>query len=154
MRNSKTLEIIVGLFVVLGITALVFLAYHVSKVSQVNPKNTYELYATFESVSGLKPKAPVTMAGVKVGLVDSIKLSNDDYSAHVTFLIENRYNKMPADTSASVLTAGILGDKYVGLDAGGSDEFLQNGDTIELTKSSLVLERLIDKFLYNFSNKK
>lgn len=154
MRNSKTLETIVGLFVVLGLLSLAFLAYKVGKVNQVATADTYELQANFESVSGLKEQAAVSMAGVKIGYVKSISLSNEDYAAHVIMVIDEAYNKMPTDTSASILTAGILGDKYVGLDAGGSDEFLQNGDQIELTKSSLVIERLIDQFLYDFSNKK
>lgn len=154
MKNSKTLETIVGLFVVLGLLSLAFLAYKVSKVDQIARTGAYEVIATFESVSGLKEQAAVSMAGVKIGYVKSIALSNEDYDAHVTLVIDNEYNKMPLDTSASILTAGILGDKYVGLDAGGSDEFLKNGDEIELTKSSLVIERLIDQFLYDFSNKK
>lgn len=154
MRNSKTLEVIVGLFVVAGLLSLAFLAYRVSKVNQVATKDSYELRANFESVSGLKEQAPVSMAGVKIGFVKSISLSIEDYDAEVVMVIDEQFNQMPTDTSASILTAGILGEKYVGLDAGGSDEFLKDGDAIELTKSSLVIERLIDQFLYDFSNKK
>lgn len=148
MKNTKILEAIVGGFVILGIMGLVFLAYKVSSVNTVGKNGSYPLYANFQSISGLKNGASVTLAGVKIGYVDNITL-NENYDARLTILLDNRYNKIPLDSSVSVLTQGLLGEKYLGLDLGAEEEYMQPGDEFDLTKSSIVLERLIDKFLFN-----
>ncbi len=152
MKQNKYLEAFVGLFVVISILGISFLAFKVSKVNSIDVNDSYQLYGDFNSVSGLKKGATVTMAGVKIGKVNSIELIDEQYTARVSFLISNKY-KLPIDTSASVLTAGLLGEKYLGLDAGADDETLADGDEIDLTKSSVVLERLIDKFFLNSTKK-
>lgn len=152
MKNSKTLEAFVGGFVVLGIVALVFLAYKVSSVNNVGKDGTYTVYANFNSVSGLKAGASVTIAGVKVGQIESIEIDTEEYEAKVAIATDNRYNNLPLDSSISVLTQGLLGEKYLGIDVGGDVEFLQNGDEFDFTKSAVVLERLIDKFFLKASS--
>lgn len=151
MKNTKTLEVLVGGFVILGILALVFLAYKVSAVNTVGKSGSYTLYANFNSVSGLKSGASVTIAGVKVGQIDSITIDTESYDAKVAIAIDNRYNNLPLDSSISVLTQGLLGEKYLGIDVGAEEEYLQAGDTFDLTKSAIVLERIIDKFFLNSS---
>lgn len=151
--QCKSIEILVGLFVSLCITALFFLALQVSNFSDLQDNGSYTVIAHFENVGGLKSKALVSMAGVPIGRVADISFDPDNYDALVKLRIDARYNKMPSDTSASILTSGLLGDKYIGLTPGGLDEFLQEGDTIELTQSALVLERLISQFLFNSSDK-
>ncbi len=151
MKNTKTLEALVGGFVILGILGLMFLAYKVSSVNQVGKDGTYTLYADFNSVSGLKNGASVTLAGVKIGQVDSITINKDNYEARVAISIDNRYDNIPLDSSVSVLTQGLLGEKYLGLDVGADSEFLQNGDEFDFTKSAIVLERLVDRFFLKSS---
>lgn len=151
MKNTKTLEALVGGFVIIGILALVFLAYKVSAVNQVGKNGTYTLYANFNSVSGLKNGAAVTLAGVKIGQIDSIHIDKDSYEARVALSIDKQYDNLPLDTSISVLTQGLLGEKYLGLDVGADIEFLQDGDEFDFTKSAIVLERLIDKFFLKAS---
>lgn len=150
MKNTKTLEAIVGGFVILGILGLVFLAYKVSAVNNVGKDGSYTVYANFKSVSGLKSGASVSLAGVKIGHVDSISI-NEDYDARVALSIDSRYNKIPLDSSVSVLTQGLLGEKYLGLDLGAEGEFLEADDEFDFTKSSIVLERLIDQFFLKSS---
>ncbi|HIG64869.1 MAG TPA: outer membrane lipid asymmetry maintenance protein MlaD [Methyloprofundus sp.] len=145
----KSLEILVGLFVSLCIAALFFLALQVSNYSDLQDNGSYTVNAHFENVGGLKSKALVSMAGVPIGRVTEISFDSDNYDALVKIRIDARYNNLPSDTSASILTSGLLGDKYIGLTPGGLDEFLQEGDNIELTQSALVLERLISQFLFN-----
>lgn len=149
MKNSKVLEAMVGGFVVLGILGLVFLAYQVSQVNSIGKNGTYTLYADFKSISGLKNGASVTMAGVKIGQVGDITIKKDDYAARVVILIDNRYHNLPIDSSVSVLTQGLLGEKYLGIDPGAETEYFNDGDEFDFTKSSIVLERLIDRFLLN-----
>lgn len=151
--HSKSLEILVGLFVSLCIAALFFLALQVSNFSDLQDNGSYTINAHFENVGGLKSKALVSMAGVPIGRVTAISFDTENYDALVTMRIDARYNNLPSDTSASILTSGLLGDKYIGLSPGGLDEFLQEGDSIELTQSALVLERLISQFLFNSSDK-
>ena len=148
----KIIEISVGLFVSIAIAALFFLALQVSNYSDLQDNGSYTVIAHFENAGGLKSKALVSMAGVPIGRVADISFDSDNYDALVKIRIDARYNNLPSDTSASILTAGLLGDKYIGLTPGGLDEFLQDGDTIELTQSALVLERLISKFLFNSSD--
>jgi phospholipid/cholesterol/gamma-HCH transport system substrate-binding protein len=145
----KSLEILVGLFVSLCIAALFFLALQVSNYSDLQDNGSYTVNAHFENIGGLKSKALVSMAGVPIGRVTEISFDSDNYDALVKIRIDARYSNLPSDTSASILTSGLLGDKYIGLTPGGLDEFLQEGDSIELTQSALVLERLISQFLFN-----
>ncbi len=149
----KSLEISVGLFVSIAIAALFFLALQVSNFSSFNQKGSYTVQAHFENVSGLKVKAVVSMAGVPIGRVSTIDFDETNYNALIKMTIDARYQAIPTDTSASIFTAGLLGEKYIGLSAGGLDEFLHDGDTIELTQSSLILEQLISKFLFSSSKK-
>lgn len=149
----KTIEILVGLFVSVCFAALFFLALQVSNYTELQDNGSYTVIAHFENAGGLKNKALVSMAGVPIGRVASISFDTENYDALVKIRIDARYQNLPSDTSASILTAGLLGDKYIGLAPGGLDEYLQEGDTIELTQSALVLEKLISQFLFNSSDK-
>jgi len=149
----RAIEISVGLFVSVGIAALFFLALQVSNYSDLQDNGSYTVMAHFENAGGLKNKALVSMAGVPIGRVSSISFDTENYDALVKIRIDARYKNLPTDTSASILTAGLLGDKYIGLTPGGLDEYLLEGDTIELTQSALVLERLISQFLFNSADK-
>ncbi|MDF1582858.1 MAG: outer membrane lipid asymmetry maintenance protein MlaD [Methyloprofundus sp.] len=149
----KSLEILVGFFVSIAIAALFFLALQVSNFSALKDNGSYTVNAHFEDVGGLKTKSLVSMAGVPIGRVTEISFDTNKFDALVTMRIDSRYNTLPSDTSASILTSGLLGEKYIGLTPGGLDEHLQEGSAIELTQSALVLERLISQFLFNSSNK-
>ncbi len=149
MRPNSTLEITVGAFVALGFAALFMLAMQVSNLSALGDNKGYQVTARFQNIGGLKKRAPVTVAGVRVGRVLDIAFDNQSYEAIVTLGIEPRYSTLPKDTSASILTAGLLGEQYIGLDPGGDPAFLKEGDEIRLTQSALVLERFISQFLYN-----
>ena len=149
----RAIEISVGLFVSVAIAALFFLALQVSNYSDLQDNGSYTVMAHFENAGGLKNKALVSMAGVPIGRVSSISFDAENYDALVKIRIDARYKNLPTDTSASILTAGLLGDKYIGLTPGGLDEYLLEGDTIELTQSALVLERLISQFLFNSADK-
>ncbi|PIE45892.1 MAG: outer membrane lipid asymmetry maintenance protein MlaD [Gammaproteobacteria bacterium] len=151
MKNTKMLETTVGGFVLLGILALVFLAYKVSAVNTVGKNGTYTVYAQFNSVSGLKRGAAVTLAGVKIGQVDDISINVKDYEARVSIAIDKQYDKLPLDSSISILTQGLLGEKYLGIDVGADEIYLADNDEFEFTKSAIVLERLIDKFFLKSS---
>ncbi|MFZ5575182.1 MAG: outer membrane lipid asymmetry maintenance protein MlaD [Pseudomonadota bacterium] len=145
---SKTvLDLWVGLFVIAGIAALLFLALKVGSMTAVNVGNSYEVVARFDNIGGLKPRAPVKSAGVVVGRVASIQFDNETYEAAVTLRIDKRY-QFPKDTSAAIMTSGLLGEQYIGLEAGGDDKMLQAGDQIRLTQSAVVLENLIGHLIY------
>ncbi len=148
MNRNKTIEILVGLFVLLGIAALVFVALKAANLTSIGVENTYTLYARFDNIGGLKARAPVRSAGVVVGRVTSIALDRKTYQAVVTMQIDRRF-QFPKDSSAKILTAGLLGDQYVGLEPGGDEKNLAAGDTIEQTQSAVVLENLIAQFLFN-----
>ena len=148
MQQSKTLELLVGLFVAAGLVALFFLAMHVSNLNPLAAEAGYSITARFENSGGLKIKSAVNISGVRIGRVSNISFDTETYESVVEMRIEEQYNTLPDDTSASILTAGLLGEQYVGLIAGGSEEFLENGSTIDFTQSALVLENLIGKFLY------
>jgi phospholipid/cholesterol/gamma-HCH transport system substrate-binding protein len=143
------MEIWVGLFVAAGIAALFVLAMRVSNLSAAMETDGYNIVARFENISGLKDRSNVTMAGVNIGRVTSIGIDSKTYQAVVTMRINSKYNNLSTDTSASILTAGLLGEKYVGLETGSSDEVLKEGGELEITQSSLVLEHLIGQFLFN-----
>jgi len=149
MHNSKTVEILVGLFVALGIAALFMLAMKVSNLSTFSGDNGYVITARFENIGGLKVRSPVTVAGVRVGRISNINFDNTTYEAVVSMNIEGGYNTLPTDTSASIFTAGLLGEQYVALEPGGDEKFLQQGGEVRLTQSAIVLEQVIGQFLYS-----
>lgn len=149
MKSSNQVEIAAGIFLLLGIAALIFLAVEATNSGAVKTGETYEVNAYFTNVGGLKPKAPVAMAGVTIGRVASIKLDQESLEARVVLKIDSEYDDLPSDTSASVLTSGILGDQYVGLEPGGAPDALAEGDRILLTNSAVVLEQLIGRYLFN-----
>lgn len=151
---KKIIEVLVGLFMMLGLAALVFLALQVSGLTNFTGKeNYYKVTADFDTVGNLKVRAPVMVAGVSVGEVSSIELNQADFRARVTMLV-NSDQKLPIDTSASIFTQGILGANYVSLTPGYNDTNLKNGGVIETTNSAVILEKLIGQFLYTFQNKK
>lgn len=148
MFNKRAIELAVGVFVALGLGAVALLAFRVSNLTTTEVANPYQVEARFDNIGGLKTRAPVTMAGVRIGRVRNIGFDNERYQAVVTMDIDGRYERIPIDTSASILTSGLLGEQYVGMEPGGAEEYLRNGDNIQLTQSAMVLERLIGQFLY------
>lgn len=142
------LDLWVGLFVVAGIAALVVLAFKVGNMSTIGSGETYAISANFDNIGGLKPRAAIKSAGVVVGRVTSISFNNDRFTAKVTMAIEKNY-QFPKDTTASILTSGLLGEQYIGLEGGGDDQMLKAGDSIRLTQSAVVLEKLISQFLFD-----
>ncbi|WP_455923535.1 outer membrane lipid asymmetry maintenance protein MlaD [Pseudomonas putida] len=151
--QNRTLEVGVGMFLLAGILALILLALRVSGLSTNSANDTYKLYAYFDNIAGLTVRAKVTMAGVTVGKVTAIDLDRDNFTGRVTMQIDKNVNNLPTDSTASILTAGLLGEKYIGLSVGGEDILLKDGGTIHDTQSSLVLEDLIGKFLLNTVSK-
>jgi phospholipid/cholesterol/gamma-HCH transport system substrate-binding protein len=149
MIQSKGTEITVGMFVAAGLVALFVLAMKVSNFTDFTDETGYQVVAEFENIGGLKVRSPVTMAGVRVGRVASIDLSSSTYNAHVTLNLYSSFDKIPTDSSASIYTAGLLGEQYIGLEAGAEEEFLKDGDVIELTQPALVLEQVIGQFLFS-----
>ncbi|HKJ18492.1 MAG TPA: outer membrane lipid asymmetry maintenance protein MlaD [Xanthomonadales bacterium] len=148
MRANYRVEIASGIFLLLGIAALVWLATRATDFGQDIGDQTYIVSARFDNVGDLRGRAPVKIGGVTVGLVESIALDPVTFEALVNMEIDSRYNEIPNDTGASVLTSGILGDRYIGLEPGGSPEMLQEGDELFITQSAIVLEQLIGKFLF------
>ncbi len=146
--KRTTVEIWVGLFVMAGIAAVVILAFQVGRASLFSFDENYRVYARFDNIGGLNLKAPVTVSGVGVGRVDSIRIDPDDYSAVVGMNISVSYNQIPIDSSARILTSGLLGAQYIGLEPGGEEEYLLDGDYIELTQSAFSIENLIGEFLF------
>lgn len=146
--NRTTIDLWVGIFAALGLAALVFLSFQVANLTGNTRGATYTLTAHFDDLGGLKIKAPVKSAGVVVGRVSNIYFDNQTFEAVVSLRVEERY-KFPSDTSAKILTSGLLGDQYIGLLPGGDTEDLHDGDTIELTQGALVLENLVSKFLFS-----
>ena len=151
--QSRSLEIGVGLFLLAGLLALLLLALRVSGLSVSSAGETYKVYANFDNIAGLTVRAKVTMAGVTIGKVTAIDLDRDSYTGRVTMDIEKQVNNLPVDSTASILTAGLLGEKYIGISVGGEEEVLGEGGQISDTQSALVLEDLIGKFLLNSVNK-
>jgi phospholipid/cholesterol/gamma-HCH transport system substrate-binding protein len=146
--NKTKLDLWVGLFVAAGIVALLFLALKVGSTSALNSAEGYEVIARFDNIGGLKPRAPVKVAGVVVGRVADIQFDDDNYEAAVTLRLDKRY-AFPKDSSAAILTSGLLGEQYVGLEAGGDSVKLKEKDRILITQDAVVLENLIGRFLYD-----
>jgi phospholipid/cholesterol/gamma-HCH transport system substrate-binding protein len=145
--NKKGIETLVGLFVLLGILAVVFLALKAANLGSFSAGgDTYTLTARFDNIGGLKARAPVRSAGVSVGRVTSIALDPKTFQGVVTLSIDSRY-QFPKDSAAKILTSGLLGDQYIGLEPGGDDKNLAAGDTVAQTQSAVVLENLIGQFL-------
>ncbi|MBX9904390.1 MAG: outer membrane lipid asymmetry maintenance protein MlaD [Burkholderiales bacterium] len=146
--ERSMLDLWVGLFVVAGVAALVILAFKVGNMSSLGGGETYQITANFDNIGGLKPRAPIKSAGVVVGRVTAITFNNERFTAKVTLAVDQGY-KFPKDTTASILTSGLLGEQYVGLEGGGDDQMLKAGDNIRLTQSAVVLEKLISQFLFD-----
>lgn len=146
--NRSTIDLWVGIFVVAGIAGLLFLALKVGNLTSLSSSETYRVDAKFANIGGLKVRGPVKSAGVVVGRVADIRFDNESYEAIVSMNIDNKF-QFPRDTTAKVLTSGILGEQYVGLEAGGDGVMLKNGDRLRLTQSAVVLENLISQFLFN-----
>ncbi len=146
--DRTTIDLWVGIFVALGVAALLGLAMKVGNLTSSNIGDTYSVSAAFENIGGLKPNAPVKSAGVVIGRVVNITFDSKMYDAIVTIKIDKRYS-FPKDTFANIYTAGLLGEQYVGLEAGGDDEDLKNGDKIIQTQGAVVLEKMISQFLYS-----
>ena len=146
--KKQTLDIWVGLFVALGILALLFLALKAGNMSSFTFQPTYEVSARFDNIGGLKPRAPVKSAGVVVGRVKEIRFDDQSYQATVVLSLEERY-KFPKDTSAKIFTSSLLGEQYIGLEAGGDEAMIGQGSKLTQTQSAIVLENLIGQFLYN-----
>jgi phospholipid/cholesterol/gamma-HCH transport system substrate-binding protein len=146
--QRKSLDVWVGLFVLLGVAALMFLALKAGNMSSLSFSKTYPVTAKFDNIGGLKPQAPVRGAGVVVGRVADISFDDKTYQAKVTLNMQVDY-KFPKDSSAKILTAGLLGEQYVGIEAGGDVNNLAAGDKIARTQSATVLEDLINQFIYS-----
>jgi phospholipid/cholesterol/gamma-HCH transport system substrate-binding protein len=146
--SRKLIDLWVGFFVVLGFAALLFLALRVGNLSAANFAETYQITAKFDNIGGLKVRGPVKSAGVVVGRVSEITFDPASYEAVVVLTVDSRY-RFPKDTFASILTAGLLGEQYIGLDAGGDEKMLKAGDVVAKTQSAVVLEKLIGQFMFN-----
>lgn len=149
MRPNYKVELASGIFLLLGIAALLWLAMRATDYGQDIGKETYAISARFTNIADLRDKAPVKIGGVVVGMVESIELDPVSFEAVVTMNVSTRFVEIPSDTGASILTSGILGDRYVGLEPGGAPDYLQDGDELFITQSALILEQAIGKYLFN-----
>jgi phospholipid/cholesterol/gamma-HCH transport system substrate-binding protein len=153
MRQSRTIDVSTGLFVLLGFAAIMFLVTQITNREYSWRDASYRLSAQFENVGGLKPGAPVSMAGVTIGRVESIGYDMNLFKAVVTLRIDSRYDQIPNDSDAAIYTAGLLGGQYVGLTPGNSGEVYHDGDSIEFVQDAIVLEKLISKYLFSQAGK-
>jgi phospholipid/cholesterol/gamma-HCH transport system substrate-binding protein len=153
MRATRTVEISTGLFVLLGFASLFFLVTQITNRELSVGRDSYEVQAQFENVGSLKPGAAVSMAGVTVGRVESINYDQEAYKAVVRMRINAQFNKIPMDSFASIMTSGLLGGQYIGLDPGGADEFLKQGDRITQVQDAFVLENLINQLFATFAGR-
>jgi len=147
MRQNRATEVGTGLFVLLGMGALFFLTTQTTGRNDFSNTETYVVEARFQNVGSLKKRSPVAMSGVTIGRVTDIRFDGVSLEAVVTLVIDSRYDQIPDDSDASILTAGLLGSQYVGLQAGGSETYLEDGSELYFTQSAIVLENLIGKFL-------
>jgi phospholipid/cholesterol/gamma-HCH transport system substrate-binding protein len=148
MMTRKELDLWVGIFAVVGIGAMLFLSLKVANLASFSSSDTYRVNAKFENIGGLKVRAPVKSAGVVVGRVGDIRFDNESFEAVVGLNVDSRF-QFPKDSSAKILTSGLLGEQYIAITAGGDAGNLKDGDTLKLTQSAVVLENLIGQFLYN-----
>ena len=146
--NRSTIDLWVGIFVAAGLGALLFLALKVGNLASFSGAQTYQVQAKFANIGGLKVRAPVKGAGVVVGRVAAIRFDNESYEAVATLNLDASY-KFPLDTAAKILTSGLLGEQYIGLEAGGHATMLKDGDRLRITQSAVVLENLISQFLFS-----
>jgi phospholipid/cholesterol/gamma-HCH transport system substrate-binding protein len=146
--NRSTIDLWVGVFVAAGLGALLFLALKVGNLASFSTAETYQVFAKFANIGGLKVRAPIKSAGVVVGRVADIRFDNESYEAIVAMNVDSAF-QFPRDTTAKILTSGLLGEQYVGLEAGGDGVMLKHGDRLRLTQSAVVLENLISQFLFN-----
>ncbi len=153
MRSNRAVEVSTGLFVLLGFAALFFLVTQITNRELSTNGGSYAVQAQFENIGTLKVGAAVSMAGVTIGRVQSIRFDQSVYKAVVDMRIGSQYDKIPLDSDASIMTAGLLGGQYVGITAGGSDEFLKNGSRIEFVQDALVLENLINQLVASFNRR-
>lgn len=150
MRRSKMMEFGVGLFMLAGVIGVIFLGLRVSGLGTGVAGDTLTLHANFANIGGLKVRSKVTLAGVEVGQVTAIELDPEWFDARVTFTVDDKLKgELPRDSTAAILTAGLLGEQYIGLSMGGAPEMLEDGDTIRDTQQALVLEELIQQFVSN-----
>ncbi|MGR8981304.1 MAG: outer membrane lipid asymmetry maintenance protein MlaD [Gammaproteobacteria bacterium] len=154
MQQTNTQDTLVGLFVAAGIAGLFFLALQVSNLSTFVERDSYTVTASFENSGGLKVKSPVSAAGVKIGQVKSIEFDTRTFRSVVKMSIYSQYKELPDDTTASVFTAGLLGEQYVSLEPGGSDEYLKEGSMIDITQSAIILEKALGQFLFKSAEEK
>jgi len=152
--QTKNIELMVGAFLVAGIVALVLLAFQVSGLSNVIGQNGYKISAAFDNIGDLKVRAPISIGGVRVGEVSNIALDEKTFKAIVTMQINPNQNMIPTDSSASILTAGLLGSNYISITPGFADTNLKNGDKITVTHSAIILENLIGQVMYKLSSPK
>ena len=153
MQNNRMIEITVGVFVALGLAALLMLSMKVANLTQFTSRDGYELRAYFDNIGGLQVRSPVKMGGVTIGRVVGIGFDSKRFQAVVTMNIDPSYTEIPADTAANIYTAGLLGEQYIGLEAGGDEAYLQPGEEITITQSAMVLEKALQEFLYNKTTK-
>jgi phospholipid/cholesterol/gamma-HCH transport system substrate-binding protein len=153
MRQSRAIELSAGMFVLLGFAALWFLVTQITNREADVGADSYELIAKYENIGSLKVGAPVSMAGVTVGRVDAISFDQNIYKAVVKVRISPQYNRVPEDSDASIMTAGLLGGQYIGITAGGSDVYMKNGDQFTLVQDAFVLEKLINQLAATFLSK-
>ncbi len=154
MRPNYKVELASGIFLLLGIAALLWLAMRATDYGRDIGKETYSISARFSNIADLSARAPVKIGGVAVGMVESIELDPVTFEAIVTMNVSTKFDEIPSDTGASILTSGILGDRYVGLEPGGAPDYLQDGDELFITQSALILEQAIGKYLFNTGEKK
>ena len=149
MTRDRKIETVVGLFVAVGLAALLMLAVRVGNLTLQSDSGSYRVTARFEDIGGLKVRAPVSMSGIRIGQVVALGFDPESYEAVATLEIEGRFDRVPADSSASIYTAGLLGEQYISISPGTDEEVLASGDEIELTQSAMILERLIGQFLFD-----
>ena len=153
MRQSRAIDVSTGLFVLLGMTAILFLVTQITNRDFAWGAESYRLTAQFENIGGLKAGAPVSMAGVKIGRVESIDYDMQAYKADVTLRIDASYDRIPNDSDASIYTAGLLGGQYVGITPGNAEDVYHDGDRVEFVQDAIVLENLISKYLFSQAGK-
>ena len=153
MRPNYKVELASGIFLFLGIAALIWLAMRATDYGQDIGKDTYTISARFTNIGDLKDRSPVKIGGVTVGMVESIELDPVTFEAVVSMNVASKFDEIPSDTGASVLTSGVLCDRYIGLEPGGAPDMLQDGDELFITQSALILEQAIGKYLFNAGSK-